>query len=122
MQERATKSQEQWNPIEAAIDGDAEERYAAADVDADFAPRPSLAAPISPRFQRWPGQFPLPPAGAVRQRYAKVFTSFSSGHRFPPWVVSGRITSTHTKCVARGNYFECSVRRSSRFDCECRAM
>ena len=32
MQERATKSQEQWNPIEAAIDGDAEERYAAADV------------------------------------------------------------------------------------------
>ena len=30
MQERATKSQEQWNPIEAAIDGDAEERYAAA--------------------------------------------------------------------------------------------
>ena len=32
MHERATKSQEQWNPIEAAIDGDAEERYAAADV------------------------------------------------------------------------------------------
>jgi hypothetical protein len=32
MQERYTKRQELWNPIEGAIDGDAEERYAAADV------------------------------------------------------------------------------------------
>ena len=58
----------------------------------------------------------------ARQRYLfKGIHVFSSGHRFPPWVVSGRITSTHTKGVARGNYFECNIRRSSRFDCECRA-
>jgi hypothetical protein len=59
----------------------------------------------------------------ARQRSSfKGIHVFSSGHRFPPWVVSGRITSTHTKCVARGNYFECNIRRSSRFDCKCRAQ
>jgi hypothetical protein len=34
----------------------------------------------------------------ARQRYLfKGIHVFSSGHRFPPWVVSGRITSTRAK-------------------------
>src|ERR1700693_3916625 len=53
---------------------------------------------------------------------AKVFTSFSSGHRFP---FRGRLGKDHVhpheiRCPR--NYFECSMRRSARFDCECRAM
>ena len=63
-------------------------------------------------FVFWARKVGVRASAKVCKGYSRLFPRVVD---FRPWVVSGRITSTHTKCVARGNYFECNIRRSSRF-------